>query len=157
VAQDQILDHITKHFPRHDFARLIEAILQADGFVTQVSPPGPDGGVDILAARGILGFEGPYLCIQVKSSAKPEDVNTLRALKGTMQMFNASQGLLVAWGGFTRAVQREARQSFFTVRLWSATDVLDAIYRVYDRLPEEVQAELPLKRVWALVLDEASG
>lgn len=81
-------------------------------------------------------------------------MNTLRALQGTMQTFKATQGLLVSWGGFTRAASREARQSYFHVRLWSAADVLDAIYRVYDRLPEEIQAELPLKRVWALVLDE---
>jgi restriction system protein len=155
TAHDQILQYIAGHFPRHAFSRLVDAILRTEGFTTQVSDPGPDGGVDILAARGSLGFDGPHLCVQVKSSKKPEDVTTLRALQGTMQTFKATQGLLVSWGGFTRAVYREARQSYFHVRLWSASDVVEAIYRVYERLHEEIQAELPLKRVWALVLEES--
>lgn len=154
LAQDQIVQRITERFHGHDFAYLIDAVLQAEGFTTLTSDPGPDGGVDILAARGALGFDGPHLCVQVKSSRKPEDVNTLRALQGTMHNHRASQGLLVSWGGFNRAVHREAKQSFFNVRLWSAADVVEAIYRVYDRLPKQIQAELPLKRIWVLVLKE---
>ena len=78
----------------------------------------------------------------------------LRALLGTMQTLNAQQGLLVSWGGFTGPLEKEAKQSFFSVRLWNASDFLNAIYRTYERLPEEIQAELPLKRVWTLVLEE---
>lgn len=151
IAQDQIVAHIQTKYTGHGLAVLVEAVLQADGFVTQRSPEGPDGGVDILAGRGSLGLDGPSLCVQVKSSSSPSDVNVFRALKGTMQTFGARQGLLVSWGGFTRSVLNEARQSFFNVRLWNANDLVEAIYRRYDRLSEEVQAELPLKRVWALV------
>lgn len=154
LAHDQILRHIEARFPGHAFARLVAAILRADGFMTQVAEPGPDGGADILAAKGTLAFDGPYLCVQVKSSKKPEDVTTLRALKGTMETFHATQGLLVCWGGFTKAVHREARQSFFQIRLWGADEVVEAIYKNYDRIPEEIQAELPLERVWMLVSGE---
>ena len=31
---------------------------------------------------------------------------------------------------------------------------MEAIFRGYDKLPEELKAELPLKRTWALVLEE---
>ena len=93
----------------HEFARLVEAVLQAEGYFTQLSPAGPDGGVDILAGRGSLGFEGPRLCVQVKATASPVDVTVLRSLVGTMQSFNAGQGLLVSWGGFTRDLEREAQ------------------------------------------------
>jgi restriction system protein len=62
--------------------------------------------------------------------------------------------LLVSWGGFTRSAQSEARQHFFRLRLWSAKELVEAIYRSYDRLPEEIQAELPLKRVWTLVFED---
>ena len=42
----------------------------------------------------------------------------------------------------------------FTVRLWDSSDLVEVIYRNYERLPAEIQAELPLKRVWMLVPDE---
>ena len=71
-----------------------------------------------------------------------------------MQTFKADKGLLVSWNGFTRQVKQEARQSHFQVRLWAASDLVQAIYRVYDKLGEEIQAELPLKRIWALVTDD---
>src|ERR1700722_18578508 len=33
------------------------------------NPPGPDGGIDIIAARGVLGLDNPIL-VKVKSSAQ---------------------------------------------------------------------------------------
>jgi len=71
-----------------------------------------------------------------------------------MATFKAEEGLLVSWGGFNQAVNKEARLSFFSVRLWDADDVLAAVQRNYDRLTEELQKELPLKRIWALVAGE---
>ncbi len=142
-------------FPGHDLARLVEAILRAEGFVTNRASLGPDGGADILAAQGPLGLDGPTLCVQVKATEVPADVTVFRALQGTMTTFVASQGLLVSWGGFTQAVKSEARQHTFRIRLWDQSDLVQAIYRTYDRLPAEIQAELPLKRVWALVREDA--
>jgi len=154
MARDQIMSHIEQHFKGHDLSRLVDAVLQAEGYITKLSPPGPDGGVDVLAGRGTLGFDGPKLCVQVKSSSSPADVTILRSLQGTMSNFKADQGLLVSWGGFNKAVENEARLSFFSVRLWDANDLLISVLRNYDRLPEELQSELPLKRIWALVMEE---
>jgi restriction system protein len=153
LATDQIRGHIERQFRGHDLARLVDAVLRAEGYITLVSSPGADGGVDILAARGTLGFESPRLCVQVKSSASPADVGVLRELQGTMQTFQAQQGLLVCWGGFKASVVREARMSFFSVRLWNSTDLIDAVLRNYDRLPAEFKGELPMKKIWALVLE----
>ena len=66
------------------------------------SPPGADGGVDILAGRGSLGLDAPRLCVQVKSQNSPSDVTVYRTLQGTMQTFKAEQGLLVCWGGVNK-------------------------------------------------------
>lgn len=153
-ARDQILEFISKRFKGHDLARLVDELLKAQNLTTKLSPPGPDGGVDIVAASGPLGMDSPRLCVQVKSSDSPVDVNVFRGLKGSMDSYRAEQGLLVAWGGFTNAVRREAETAFFRVRLWDAGDLLNAILANYERLSEAIQAELPLKRVWAVALTE---
>ena len=156
MAHDQIVVRIQSRFTGHALTDLVDAVLQIDGWTTRVSPPGPDGGVDILAGRGSLGLDSPRLCVQVKSQTSPADVTVYRTLLGTMQTFNAEQGLLVCWGGYNKVVQQEAKQSHFMVRLWDSSDLVDAIYRNYERLPAEIQAELPLKRVGMLVAEESA-
>jgi restriction system protein len=71
-----------------------------------------------------------------------------------MQAFGADMGLFVSWGGFRGTAPRDARRDFFQLRLWDAETVLDQILKCYDRLPSDIQAELPLKRVWALVEED---
>lgn len=154
LAHDQIVAHIQTRFAGHGLAMLVDAVLRADGWVTKLSPPGADGGVDILGGRGPLGLDDPRLCVQVKSQNTPADVTVYRTLQGTMQTFKAEQGLLVCWGGFNKVVLAEAKQGHFTVRLWDSSDVVEAVYRTYEQLPAEIQADLPLKRVWMLVPED---
>lgn len=154
-ARDQIVGYIGRKFRSHDLTRLVEAVLRAQGFITRRSDPGPDGGVDILAGTGPMGFELPRICVQVKSSDSPADVSVYRGLKGTMQSFGAEQGLLMSWGGFKESVRREAQTDFSRVRLWDSNDLLDAVIAVYEGLGEEMQAELPLKRVWTMALAQS--
>lgn len=156
LAHDQIVAHIQQRFAGHALAQLVEAVLRVDGWITRLSSPGPDGGVDILAGRGPLGLDEPRLCVQVKSQASPADVTILRTLQGSLQTFTARQGLLVCWGGFNKAVLQESRQSYFSVRLWESRDLVEAVYRTYDQLPAEIKAELPLKRAWVLVLEDVA-
>ena len=132
----------------------MDAVLKADGWTTRVSPPGPDGGVDVLAGRGPLGLDSPRLCVQVKSQTTSADVQVLRGLLGSMPTFDAEQGLLVCWGGFNGAATREARSHHFTLRLWDSYDLVQAVYRTYQDLPPEIQADLPLKQAWMLVLED---
>jgi len=155
TARDEILKFIQAKFKGHDLARLVNAILRAQGYKTEVSPPGPDGGVDILAGSGLLGFDQPRLCVQVKSGSGAEGQKTLNELHGVVSKFDSGQGLLVSWGGFTNPVKQDARKSFFTIRLWDQGDVVNAILRNYERLDDEIKAELPLKRIWIMVNDEA--
>jgi restriction system protein len=151
AANDQIVAHLQSRFHGHPLAKLVNAVLVADGWSTKLSPPGPDGGIDIFAGRGPFGLDAPRLCVQVKSQNSPADVTVYRTLQGAMQSYKAEQGLLVCWGGFNKVVLNEAKQSHFSVRLWESRDLVEAIYRTYEKLPAEIQAELPLKRVWMLV------
>lgn len=154
-ARDRIVGYVGRRFRGHELARLVDAILRAQGFVTRRSDPGPDGGADIVAGSGPMGYGAPRLCVQVKSSDSPADVTVYRGLKGTMQSFGAEQGLLVSWGGFKDTVRREAQTDFFRVRLWDSEDLLDAILANYEHLGEETQATLPLKRIWTVALLES--
>ena len=52
---------------------------------------------------------------------------------------------------------RESKQAHFTMRLWDSRDLVKAIYRHYDRLPAEIQADLPLQKVWMLVAEDSEA
>jgi restriction system protein len=91
------------------------------------------------------------MAVQVKSGAQVVDAPTLRELKGVMSNFGANRGLLVSWGGFTKSARQEARRLFFEVRLWDSDAVIDKLQQVYDRLPADLQAEIPLQRIWVLL------
>lgn len=150
LARDQVRVHIGERFHGHDLARLVDELLKADGFRTDLSPPGPDGGVDILAGEGELGFEGVRLAVQVKSGSQVVDASTVRELQGVMSNFGAKQGLIVSWGGFTKTAKVEGRRLYFQLRLWDADALIEKVGEVYERLPQDIRSELPLQRVWAL-------
>ena len=153
-AADQIRTYIAANFKAHGFAHLVGQVLKAQGYHIHVSPPGPDGGVDILAGRGAMGFDEPRLCVQVKSTGAAVDVKVFRELRGVMEDRGADQGLLVSWSGFTGPAIKEARRQFFRMRLWDADTFVEKLLDNYDKLDEELRAELPLKRIWVLVPED---
>lgn len=153
AARDEIESYISSHFTGHAFTRLIAEILRAQGYQVQVSPPGADKGVDIMAGQGALGFDGPRLVVQVKSGDIVTDQPTLQGLIGCVADTHAEHGLLVSWSGFKSSVRQRVNELYFRVRLWDRQDILTALFTVYERLPDEVRAELPLRRIWTLVPD----
>lgn len=153
-TRDQIRSYITSKYKGHGLTRLVGAVLQAQGYIIRVSPEGPDGGVDIIAGKGALGFEPPRLVVQVKSGDAPVDVGVVRELKGVMSTFNAEQGLFVAWSGYKTSVDKESAREYFKIRLWDSDELIKRLQDNYDRLPDDIQAELPLKRIWILVQDD---
>ncbi|GIW56653.1 MAG: restriction endonuclease [Nitrospiraceae bacterium] len=151
MAADQIRRFIGQRFKGHRLTDLVAAVLTAQGYKVRVAPEGPDGGVDILAGSGELGFDEPRIAVQVKSGDDPMDVKAVRELRGVMKSFGASQGLFVSWAGYKTSVYKEIGRLFFEIRLWDSDDLLREVMYHYDRLPDELQAELPLKRIWVLV------
>lgn len=154
IARDQIERRVASVFTGHDFTRLVEAILTAQGYRTWASPPGPDAGTDIVAGRGVLGLESPRIVVQVKSGSVTADQPTLQALIGSVQDAQADHGLLVSWGGFTLPVIRRRNELYFRIRLWGRKELIDNLLAVYDQLPEDIRAELPLRRLWSLVVED---
>ncbi|MFZ2956555.1 MAG: restriction endonuclease [Candidatus Ozemobacteraceae bacterium] len=153
-GRDQIAQLISARFKGHGLTRLVEAILKAQGYTTYRSPEGADGGADILAGAGPLGFGAPRLCVEVKSDSAPTDRPTVDKLLGAITKFGAQEGLFVSWSGFRNNVQKELAASFFRVRLWTQKELLEALFANYDRLDDDLKAELPLKRIWTVAAQE---
>ena len=136
-------------------ARLVNAILKAQGYTTHVSPESPDKGLDILAAPGPMGFGEPRIYVQVKSGDTPLDTPTLNQLIGTMQNVQAQHGLFVSWGGFKSSVDKEKATQFFRVRLWDRDDLIERLLDNYEKLDVTIRAELPLKRIWTVAYTDS--
>lgn len=154
VSRVQISDFIHERFKGHSLEFLIEAILQAQGYHTDRTPPGADGGADILAGSGAMGFGSPRLVVEVKSGESPIGIEVVDRLRGALEKFDADNGLLVSLNGFKSGVKKQCRDAFFKIRLWDEDDLLEALFEVYDKLPEAIQAQMPLQRNWILVQTE---
>jgi restriction system protein len=154
LGRDQIAQLISARFKGHSLTRLVEEILKAQGYTTYRAPEGADGGADILAGTGPLGFAAPRLCVEVKSEISPIDRPTVDKLLGAVSKFGADEGLFVSWSGFKSNVQKELATSFFRVRLWTQKEVLEQLFANYDRLDENLKAELPLKRIWTVAAQD---
>jgi restriction system protein len=151
IANQQIISLIKSEFAGHALADLVAEILQVEGYTTKVSPPGADGGVDILAAGGTLGLGEDRICVQVKSGDGVANHDVVLRLIGSVSNSQAQTGLLVSIGGVNAVAQRELDNNFFKLRLWQMPDLLKALFRTYDDLSDETRAKLPLKQIWAPV------
>lgn len=127
---------------------LAAGILEALGYATEVSPPGPDGGVDVLACRDPLFLHPPIVKVQVK--AKPTtkiSPDEIRQLNGLIDR-SAERGIFVATGGFTGPAENEAGQ--MGVQLWDLDRLVELFVSTYADLDEATQELVPLRQIWVL-------
>lgn len=154
LATNQLIDYVYRRFKGHELAWLVSGILEARGFKTTVSPPGPDGGVDISASSGSLGLSEPRMCVQVKSQQTPVDVRVYRELRDTVNKIGATHGLLVSWGGFKKSVYQECKDDVFFIQLWGSKEIIEELLGDYPKLPAEIKSIIPLKRIWIMTESE---
>jgi restriction system protein len=155
AIRDRVTTFLVENFKEHRLTELIAGVLSAEGYVCEVSPPCPDHGVDIIAGRGPLGLDSPTLIVEVKSEPGPISSTVVRGLQGAISQHRADQGLLVAWGGINGPAQREIRTDRLTLAVWDGDEIVNRLFAVYDRLPDDLRNRIPLKRAW--VLDEETG
>lgn len=149
AARDQITARIAEEFSGHGLETLVAEILRAEGFTCSVAGGSADGGIDIIAGRGILGMDSPRIIAQVKSGSQISDP-VVSQLHGVLSTQGADQGLLVAWGGLSKPARDSLKGHQLKIRVWEAPEVVEAVLRTYDRLPEDIRTRIPLKRVWML-------
>ena len=115
------------------------------GYRTQTSPPGKDGGIDILAHMDPLGVEGPFLKVQVKSTEGQTGEKDIRDLAG---LLNARErGLFVTLGTYNLDARKLARGPK-AIRLIDGPEVVNLICEHYEQLDHRYRSLLPLRRVW---------
>ena len=141
---DQIVERIRQKFTGYRLEYLVEEILKAQDYTTSRTRRGADGGIDIVAGKGEMGFAAPRLCVQVKSVAAPVGLPDYNRLQGNVTSFNADHGLLVSLSDFTREVRNENERSFFQIRLWGPRELTQNLLDNYAKLPPDIRADIPL-------------
>lgn len=149
-TRDEISKHLIRKFKGHGMERLVAEILTARGYEVYQSPKGADQGVDLLAASGEFGFGGQKILVQVKTQDDAVGIEVVDRLVGTMRNYNAEHAILVSWNGIRNKVEAEKKSKFFEVRFWDRNDIIDELLKHYDKLSDQLRAEVPLKRIWTL-------
>jgi restriction system protein len=133
-----------------DVQQLVADLLKAMGYYPSwVSPPGPDGGVDIVAHPDPLGTKPPRIKVQVKRNSQPIDENGLRSFLALVNEDDA--GLFVAIGGFTKGAQDAARkQERRKVTLIDLRRLVALWIEFYPKLSSLAQERMPLSPIYFL-------
>jgi restriction system protein len=152
-AEEQAWNEIENYLrtmPPYDLQKLVAALLKAMGYhVSWVSPPGKDGGIDILAWNDPLGTRPPRIKVQVKREQASTNVGTLRSFMALLG--DNDVGLFVSTGGFTRDAANEARtQQHRQVTLVDLQRLFELWVEHLEKLDEEARDLLPLKPIYYL-------
>lgn len=145
--RDRIVARLRQKFAGTRLEYLVASILKTSGYFVLQTREGADGGVDVLAGKGDMGFGEPRLCVQVKGRTSPVDLPEYDRLQGNISSFRAQHGLLVSLGGFTKPVHDRNEQSFFVIRLWGPDELAQQLLDNYDSLPQDIRADIPLETV----------
>lgn len=152
LTRDYILKTFNTELKGHPFAQFCGWVLEALGYTAQVSPPGADQGVDIVATEDPLGVKRPLLKVQCKSGVGAIGSPEVQALNGTLA--ENELGLFIAVGGF-KGTARQVAAGMPRMRLLGADDLVELILDHYADLADEAKEALRLRRVW--VPDRATG
>jgi len=109
------IENYLKTIPPYDLQKLVAALLKAMGYhVSWISPPGKDGGLDIVAWNDPLGTRPPRIKVQVKREQNSTNVSVLRSFMALLG--DNDVGLFVSTGDLLE-MPKEKRAHSKVVRL----------------------------------------
>lgn len=153
-AWSEIETHLAS-MNEYDFQRLVGNLLRAMGYhVGWISPPGKDGGVDLLAFTDPLGTRPPRIKVQVKRNAHSSKIDVMGLRSFLALLGDGDVGLFVALSGFTKDAELEARQSHRRITLIDTAQLVELWTAHHDKLDDTARRRLPLKPVWFLAGEE---
>uniref|UniRef100_UPI0035CC37F1 restriction endonuclease n=1 Tax=uncultured Sphingomonas sp. TaxID=158754 RepID=UPI0035CC37F1 len=153
AAQDHAWAEISAFLHASDpfeFQEMVADLLRGMGYhVPWVSPPGKDGGVDVIAFTDPLGATGPRIKVQVKRWQSKVDSDGLKSFLASLA--NGDIGLYVCLAGFTKDAQQYARnQENRRITLIDAQRFVSLWVETYDKLADVARRRLPLVPVYFL-------
>ena len=146
-AADEIKQYLTEINP-YDLQDLVAALLEGMGYhVSWISPPGKDGGIDVLAWNDPLGTKPPRIKVQVK---RRKDNISAEELRSFLALVNDDDvGLFVTTGGFTKDAEELARaQERRKITLINRRRLVDLWIEYNDRIDRDKRRLLPLKPIY---------
>jgi len=146
-AQGEIEEWVSKLGP-YDFQQLVAELLMAMGyFIGHIAPPGPDGGIDIIAYKDPLGAAPPWMKVQVKHRSNTKaTIKEIRELIGLLKR-DGDVGLFVSSGGFTPDAEKEARQASKHIETMDLDRLAQQWELNYDRVSQAGCDLLPLVKL----------
>jgi restriction system protein len=144
-TRDFVLKVLAQELKGHGFAEFIGHLLGGMGYRTRIAPPGPDGGIDIIAHKDELGFEPPIIKVQVKSTEGSVGDPIVSQLIG--KLASEEYGLLITLGSFTSQAINTARNKS-NLRLIDGNELVSLVLDHYEQFDSRYKGMLPLKRVY---------
>ena len=155
ATKDFIIKTLARELKGHPFAEFVGHLLEAMGYRTRVSPPGPDQGIDVVAHKDELGLEPPIIQVQVKSSESNVGNSVVSSLYGVVG--SSEYGLFVTLGSYTPNARQFAHGKS-NLRLIDGDGLVDLVLKHYEALDARYKGILPLKRVYVPeAIDESEG
>ncbi|MEK7098922.1 MAG: restriction endonuclease [Patescibacteria group bacterium] len=146
-SQEFIKDALVKLGP-YPMQDLVAGLLRAMGYKTRISPPGPDGGIDIFASPDGLGLEEPRVAVQVKHRpSTPTNADSIRAFI-TVSRNKKAKGIYVSTGGFTNDARHAADGIDISLLLMTLDDLVSIITQYYEQCDADTRALLPLRKLY---------
>lgn len=144
-TRDFILKTLSRDLKGHGLSEFVAHLLGTMGYRTRVAPPGPDGGVDIVAHQDELGFVPPIIKVQVKSTEGSVGDPIVSQLIGKLDP--SEFGMVVTLGTFTSQAVNTARNKS-NLRLIDGDELVSLVLSHYDQFDSKYKGMLPLKRVY---------
>ncbi len=149
-AEEQAWNEIEQYLREmnpYEFQELVGSLLKAMGYhLSWISPPGKDGGVDILAWSDPLGTRPPRIKVQVKRIAQSVSVEGLRSFMALLGQDDV--GLFVTTSTFTKDAYDEARaQQNRKITLVDLEKFFDLWVEYYGRLEDDARRRFPLRPI----------
>ena len=143
---NELLEDLIAKLDWEQMQQLIAEILKAMGFKTDVSPRGPDRGIDVFASPDGLGLVEPRIFVEVKHRLGTRmGADQIRTFLGGRQP--GDRCLYVSTGGFSKEAKYEAERANVPLKLIDLPKLRELVFEHYESFSPSGLALLPLKKL----------
>jgi restriction system protein len=144
TTEDFIIKRLKSSLTSYQFEKFVAHLLERIGYRARVTRASGDGGVDVIAHKDELGFEG-IVKVQCKQTLSTIGEPDLSQLYGHVQ--TGEFALFVTLGDYSNQALHYARNKP-NIRLIGRDELVRLITIHYEKFEPRYQALLPLKRVY---------